>query len=182
MLNMNNLVQRTLVLIKPDGMKRGLAPEIVARIEGIGLKVIEKKEVQASEEIASKHYPNTEEWLTKVGNNTLGDCEKYGFDPVGILGTKEPLEIGKLILQYNKEFLMSGPVLALIFEGPHAVELVRKLVGATLPVLAAPGTIRGDYSGDSAMLATLEKRSVYNLIHASGDPEEAAREIALWFG
>ena len=179
---MQDLTQKTLVLIKPDAMKRGLSDEIVARIEKIGLKVVERKEVQASEDVASKHYPDTEEWLGKVGNNTLGDCEKYGFDPVELLGTKEPLEIGKLILQYNKEFLMSGPILALVFEGPHAVELIRKLVGATLPILASPGTIRGDYSGDSAILATLEKRSVYNLIHASGDPDEAKREIALWFG
>jgi nucleoside-diphosphate kinase len=148
----------------------------------VGLKMVKAKLVQVSDEIASKHYPDREDWLNLVGRKSLEDFTKYNMDPVEVLGTAEPMEIGKLILKFNKEYLMSGPVLALVFEGPHAIELVRKLAGATNPITAPPGTIRGDFCTDSALLSDIEKRSIYNLVHASGDKDEAAREIELWFG
>ncbi len=179
---MKKLVQKSLVLIKPDGMARNLAGEIIRRIEQIGLKMVDAKMVSASDELASKHYPETEEWLNLVGEKSLEDFVKYDMDAVEVLGTKEPMEIGRLILKFNKEYLMSGPVLAMIFEGPHAVELIRKLVGSTNPIMAAPGTIRGDFCTDSALLSDIEKRSIYNLVHASGSTDEAGREIELWFG
>lgn len=163
-------------------MARNLAGEIIRRIERIGLKMVEAKMVSPSDELASKHYPETEEWLNLVGEKSLEDFVKYDMDAIEVLGTKEPMEIGRLILKFNKEYLMSGPVLAMVFEGPHAVELIRKLVGSTNPILAAPGTIRGDYCTDSALLSDIEKRSIYNLVHASGSVEEADREIKLWFG
>ncbi len=178
---MKNLNQKTLVLIKPDAMRRNLAGEIISRIQRVGLVIIDAKMIQASEDVASKHYPDTEEWLTKVGNNTLDDCQKYGFNPVEFFGTDSAKEVGKFILKYNKEALLSGPVLAFVFEGPHAIEIVRKLAGHTVPVLSAPGTIRGDYSTESAITANVGRRNIENLIHASGDPEEATREIKLWF-
>jgi len=179
---MKDVTQKTLVLIKPDGMKRNLAGEIISRIERVGLKMVKAKLVEADETLASQHYPATEEWLNLVGEKSLDDFVKYNMDPIEVLGTKEPKEIGDLILKFNKEYLMSGPVLAMVFEGPHAIELIRKLSGATNPILAAPGTIRGDYCTDSALLSDIEKRSIYNLIHASGEPSEAEREIQLWFG
>ena len=179
---MTNLKQKTLVLIKPDAMKRGLGDEIIARIERTGLKVIERKEHQADETLAAAHYPVTDSWLEKVGKNTIDDCEKYGFSTIETMGTDVPKEIGKIVHNYNKEFLLSGPVLAMIVEGNHAIEIVRKLTGHTVPVLSPAGTIRGDFSNDSAVAANLEKRSIHNLIHASGEPEEAEREIKLWFG
>jgi nucleoside-diphosphate kinase len=179
---MNNFVQKTLVLIKPDAMERNLAGEIISRFQRVGLRIVDCKMVQADEELASQHYPVTDTWLEKVGHNTLDDCEKYGFDPMEVLGTNDPKEVGKIIHKYNKENLLRGPVIAFIFEGVHCVEVVRKLVGHTLSILAAPGTIRGDFSPESAMYANLQKRTVQNLVHASGDPEEAEREIALWFG
>lgn len=179
---MKNLVQKSLVLIKPDGMARNLAGEIIRRIEQIGLKMVDAKMVSASDELASKHYPETEEWLNLVGEKSLEDFVKYDMDAIEVLGTKEPMEIGRLILKFNKEYLMSGPVLAMVFEGPHAIELIRKLVGSTNPILAAPGTIRGDFCTDSALLSDIEKRSIYNLVHASGSADEAEREIKLWFG
>ncbi len=179
---MKDVTQKTLVLIKPDGMKRNLAGEIIRRIETIGLKMIKAKLVEADDKLASEHYPATDEWLNLVGEKSLSDFVKYEMDPIEVLGTKEPREIGELILKFNKEYLMSGPVLAMVFEGPHAIELVRKLAGSTNPILAAPGTIRGDYCTDSALLSDIEKRSIYNLIHASGEPSESEREIELWFG
>lgn len=120
-------------------------------------------------------------WLLKVGNNTIDDCEKYGVDLMENLGVTDPLEIGKKVKQWNVDFLTKSPVLAFVFEGVHAVERIRSLTGPTVPVLAPAGTIRGDYSLDSAITANRRGRAIYNLIHASGDVEEAKKEIEMWF-
>ena len=175
------MIQKTLVLIKPDAMERGLAGEIISRFERVGLRIIEGKMVKVSKDLATKHYPVTKEWLNKVGHNTISDCQKYGFSIKEVVGTEDPIEIGKLVHAWNKDWLMSAPVLALILEGTHAVEVVRKLCGPTLPLLAPPGTIRGDFSSSSAISENIQKKPIRNLIHASGSEEEAKREIALWF-
>jgi nucleoside-diphosphate kinase len=86
-----------------------------------------------------------------------------------------------MVRTWLTEFLLSSPVVPMVISGNRAIETVRKIIGSTLPVAAAPGTIRGDFSSDSPDLANAERRPVKNLVHASGDPDEAAREIALWF-
>lgn len=174
--------QKTLVLLKPDAMNRGLAGEIIGRFERVGLKIVECKLVNADKKLASTHYPVTEEWLLKVGKNTLSDCEKYEVDVMDAMGTSDPIEIGKKVHEWNMEYILSAPILAIVFEGVHAVEVVRKLCGPTLPLLAPPGTIRGDFSSASAVSENMAKSPIRNLIHASGDPSEAEREIKLWFG
>lgn len=176
------MIQKTLVLIKPDAMERGLAGEILARFERVGLRVVNSKLVQVSEELADKHYPVTDEWLKKVGGNTISDCEKYGISVKETMGTEDPIEIGKLVHSWNKTFLTSSPVLALVLRGVHAIEVVRKLCGSTVPLLASPGTIRGDYSSNSAISENAKKQTIRNLVHSSGSEEEAKREISLWFG
>lgn len=173
--------ERTLVLIKHDGVARGLTGEILSRFEKVGLKIIGLKMVRVSKEFAQQHYPVTEEWYRKVGGNTLDDSKKYGVSAKATLGTEHPAEIGKKIHAFNVDYLTAGPVVAMVLEGTHAIEIVRKLVGHTVPALAAPGTIRGDYSSHSAVSSNLLKRSIYNLIHASGKKEEAEQEIKLWF-
>jgi len=175
------VTEKTLVLIKPDAVKRGLVGEFIARFEKASLKIIGFKMVQADRQLAGKHYPTTKEWLLKVGRNTLSDCKKYGIDVCESLGTDNPLEIGQMVEGWNKEFLMSGPVIVLVLAGDHAIENVRMIVGSTIPTIALPGTIRGDYALDSAISANARKRAVYNLIHASGSKDEAEREITLWF-
>jgi nucleoside-diphosphate kinase len=179
---MNKFYQKTLVLIKPDAMERNLAGEIIARIQKVGLRIVDCKMIQADENLATEHYPVTDEWLSKVGNNTISDCDKYGVDVKEAMGTDVPIEIGKKVHHWNKAYLMQSPVLAIVFEGIHAVEIVRKLCGPTLPLLAPAGTIRGDYSSASAISENIENAPIRNLMHASGDPEEAKREIELWFG
>lgn len=174
--------QRTLVLIKPDAMNRGLAGEIISRFERIGLKMIACKLTKADHHLASTHYPVTEEWLLKVGKNTIGDCEKYGVNVKEVIGTDDPIEIGKKVHEWNMDYILSAPILAMVWEGAHAVEVIRKLCGPTLPLLAAPGTIRGDFSSASALSENMAKSPIRNLIHASGEPSEAEREIKLWFG
>ena len=176
------MIQRSLVLLKPDAVQRGIVGEILHRFERAGLKMIAVKLVLANDDVARKHYPNSNEWKEKVGNNTLKDCETYNIDVLKNMGTNDPVELGTIVKGWNEEFLKSGPVLAIIFEGIHAIDRVRSICGPTIPILAPPGTIRGDFSLDSAIAANVLKRAVYNLVHASGSEEEAEEEIKLWFG
>ncbi|MBS3167546.1 nucleoside-diphosphate kinase [Candidatus Woesearchaeota archaeon] len=174
-------MERSLVLIKPDGVKRHLSGEIIYRFERKGLKIVAMKMVYVNKEFALNHYPVTEEWYKKVGSNTLDDSKKYGIEPIETMGTEDPIEIGKKVHNWNVEFLTSGPVIAIVLEGPHAIENIRKIAGSTVPNLAAPGTIRGDLASSSALSANIKNRAIYNLVHSSGDQEEAKREIELWF-
>lgn len=174
-------MERTVVLVKPDGVKRGLIGEIVQRIERCGLKCIAMKMILADRERARGHYPGTDAWMMGMGKKTLETYEKYGKDPVAEMGTNDPLEIGKMVAEWNVNFLTSGPVVAMVWEGIHAIDMVRKLIGHTVPAKADMGTLRGDYSVDSPVLANEGKRALHNVIHASGDPSEASHEIAYWF-
>ncbi len=174
-------MERTLVIVKHDGVARGLVGEIIFRIERVGFKLIAFEMVRAEEDMASNHYPNSDEWKRKVGERTLEEYVEKGLDPMEELGTKDVIEIGEKVKKWNVDFLTAGPVVAMVWEGPNVVSVIRKLVGHTVPALALPGTIRGDFSWDSAELSNAHKRPFYNLIHASGTPEEAQEEIALWF-
>jgi len=173
--------ERTLLVIKPDAVKRGLIGEIIQRVEKMGFKIVASKLVQIDEKLGEAHYPNSEEWKKNVGMRTIEDCEKYGIDLEKNMGTKDPVEIGNLVKKWNVDYLCSGPVFAFVLEGYNAVERLRSLVGHTVPAKAAPGTIRGDFSLDSAILANMNKRSIMNLVHASGTVDEARGEIDLWF-
>lgn len=176
-------MEKSLVLVKPDGVQRGLVGEIIGRFEKAGLKLVAMKMVWVDKELVGKHYPESRtELLTGIGEKTLKTYAEYNKDAKAELGTDDPYEIGKLVNDWNKDALSSGPVVAMVLEGNHAVDNVRRIVGPTLPVFAPPGTIRGDYAVDSPVMANEKKRSVRNLIHASGNKEEAEYEIDLWFG
>lgn len=173
--------ERTLVIVKPDAYQRGLTGVILARLEQRGL-VVEAMRVSRNEtKIIEDHYPRSDAWLAAVGNKTLSDYAKLGVSAKDRVGTEDPAEIGRMVRAWLTEFLLSGPVVPMVISGNRAIETVRKIVGHTLPVAAAPGTIRGDFSSDSPDIANEEQRPVRNLVHASGDPDEAAREIKLWF-
>jgi nucleoside-diphosphate kinase len=173
--------ERTLVIVKPDAYERGLTGVILARLEQRGLRVEAMRVSRNEKEIVEDHYPRSPEWLGIVGGKTLEDYGKQGMSTMDSLGTEDAVEIGRIVRTWLTEFLLSGPMVPMVVSGNRAIETVRKIVGNTLPVLAAPGTIRGDHSSDSPDLANTQRRPVQNLIHASGDPEEAAREISLWF-
>ncbi len=173
--------ERTLLLVKPDGVKRGLIGESIHRLEQRGLKVIALKMVHPTKEHIEGFLPKSDKWLEGMGNKTLGTYEQYKIDPVKELGTKDPLKIGKMIKEWLIEFWLSGPVVAVVISGIHAIDMVRKIVGNTLPSKADMGTIRGDYSVDSPVFANMDKRAIHNVVHASGDPEEAAHEVEHWF-
>ncbi|MBU3965357.1 nucleoside-diphosphate kinase [Patescibacteria group bacterium] len=173
--------ERTLLLVKPDGVKRGLIGEVILRMEQRGLKVIALKMVQPTVEHIEGFLPKSDKWLERMGNKTLGTYEQYKMDPIKELGTKDPLKIGKMIKKWLVGFWLSGPVVAMVISGIHAIDMVRKIVGNTIPAKAEMGTIRGDYSVDSPILANIGKRAIHNVIHASGDIEEATHETEHWF-
>ncbi len=174
--------QQTLVLIKPDALERGLAGEIITRLERANLRIVNVKYVVPDKELAEKHYPVTEDWYKTAGERSIADFEKNDLNAKELLGTDDPVEIGKLIHSWNVERFTGAQIIALIIEGIQAIEVVRKLCGPTLPLLAPPGTIRGDFSSTSAVVENSLKMPIRNLLHASGNEEEAKREITLWFG
>lgn len=168
--------ERTFVMIKPDGVERGLIGEIIKRFEQRGLKVSALKMVSGAEDVIAKHYADDEEWLKSVGQKT-----KTSFAQKGIEMSESDIEIGKRIRAWLMDYVKSGPIVTMVIEGNHAIEVVRKIVGSTEPRTAPAGTIRGDFSIDSYELGDNLKRPVKNLIHASGNKKEAENEIHIWF-
>ncbi|MDP2720439.1 MAG: nucleoside-diphosphate kinase [bacterium] len=175
-------MERTVVLIKPDGVKRGLIGEILRRFERMGLKIVAMKMIRPKEEILHKHYVSDDpKTIERLGNKTLKTYSEFGKNAKSDFGTDDPFELGKMVVGWLISYMTSGPVIAVLLEGRHAVENVISLAGPTMPVHAPPGSIRGDFSTDSAAYANEEKRGVENLLHISGSKEEAAFEESLWF-
>jgi len=175
-------MERTLVLLKPDALEQGLVGEIISRFENAGLKIVATKMVHPDEEIAHQHYPTKRrEFIEGMGNKTLQSYKEEGHDAKTNFGTDDPFEVGLQLQKWLVDFITSGPVIALVLEGQNSIKQVRDIAGHTIPVKADKGTIRGDYSDDSAIKANAEKRSIQNLVHASGDKSEAEFEIRLWF-
>lgn len=174
--------ERTFLMIKPDGVRKGLIGEIIKRIEQRDLKIVALEMFLATREDIDNHYPKDEKWIRRLGEKTLDSYSKYGYDPLKEIGTDDPLEIGKQVREWLIEFMTSAPMVKMIIQGIHAVDIVRKIVGPTVPAKAEMGTIRGDFSIDSPVLANKEKRAIMNLVHASETPEEAEHEINYWFG
>ena len=170
----------TFVMVKPDGVRRGLIGEIIARIERSGLKIVALEMYQPTKEEIDSHYPKDEAWITRLGNKTLSTYEKYGYDALEEMGTNAAEEIGPHVRRWLVDYMCSGPVVKIVVQGIHAVDMVRKLAGNTQPALAEMGTIRGDFSVDSAASANKDKRAIFNLIHASETAEEAKHEIEHW--
>lgn len=174
-------VKKTVVLVKPDGVKRGLVGEIIERFERVGFKIIATKMVWVNKGHVAKHYKDEKRYLTNIGKRTLEDYKKFGFDSNETLGTKDPYKIGQKVRHWNMEALSKGPLVAILFEGVNAIEIARKMVGHTNTSEALPGTIRGDYSADTPVLATVQNRPIRTIVHASGNEEEADFERKLWF-
>lgn len=170
------MIERTLAIVKPDGVQRGLVGDIMHRFERTGLKIVGMKMVWASEELVGKHYTDDDAYLTGVGQKALDSAKERGKEM-----SETALEIGKRVRESNMRYIATGPVVAFVLEGNTAVQTVRNIIGGTNPLTADIGTIRGDLTIDDFTQADSESRSVRNLMHASGDVSEAEREIALWF-
>jgi nucleoside-diphosphate kinase len=147
-------MERTLILLKPDAVQRGIVGEIITRFERVGLKIVATKMLAPDRDHYYKHYEDIGKMVSRRGEHAFN---------------------------VTLDFMMAGPVIAVVLEGVEAVSLVRKMVGGTEPKTADPGTIRGDYSHISFSHADVKKVGIPNLIHASGDPDEAKQEIAHWF-
>lgn len=145
-------MERSLVLLKPDALDRGIVGEVIHRFERAGIKMVGLKMLISKEDTARAHYTD--------------DLAKRR---------------GEAVRELMVKMITSGPIIAIAFEGVEAVEVIRKMVGSTEPKAAAPGTIRGDFAHVSFKHADANKIGVFNLIHASGSPEEAVSEIAVWF-
>ena len=174
--------EQTFVLIKPDGVQKGLVGEIIKRFEQRDLKVVALEMFQPNREQIDKHYPKDKAWVTRLGEKSMSVYNKYGIDPKPLLGTDDPVKIGPMVRGWVIDYMMRAPLVRMIIQGLHAVDMVRKIAGPTLPFQADMGTIRGDFSNDSPALANSEKRAVMNILHASETPEEAKHEINHWFG
>lgn len=175
-------MEKTLVIFKPDSVARGLVGQIISRFERVGLKIVGTKMMMVDRTLADKHYPASRtEFIDGMGGKTLENYKDLGIDPEKEFGSADAHEIGLKIREWLVDMITAGPVIVMVLEGPHAVELVRKMVGHTLPLMSAPGTIRGDYSYDSSYLANTGRRPIKNLLHASGNTEEASFEVDLWF-
>ena len=164
-------LDRTLIILKPHAVARGLTGCILARFESMGLAITDIKTVRETKEFWDGFYPSDEQWMNNVGSKTLDSCRDLGIDVEKELGTNEASKIGRMVKGWLADHMSSGPCIAAILEGNEAARKVRKACGATLPHVANPGTIRFDFSSDSPALANKEKRPVYNLIHAT-DPDE----------
>lgn len=169
--------ERTLVIIKPDGVQRSLLGEIIKRYERTGLKLVGARFFVPTEDKVEQHYLLDSKWIINVGEKAIASYEKKGEEPP----SRSPEEVGKRVLAGLKKYLTSGPVLAMVWQGAHAVEVVRKVTGGTEPRTSDVGTIRGDFVVDSYQLGDTDGRAVRNLIHASGSIEEATKEIKHWF-
>ena len=170
--------EKTLVLIKPDGVSRNLIGKIILKFEEAGLKPIAMKMMEASNDLAKKHYVLDEEWTKSIFNKAKTAHEKEGKP----FSYNSHMEFGSMIQKWNISFLCEGPVLAMVLQGQHAIEIVRKLIGSTEPKQAPPGTIRGDFASfESYEIANAQNRVIRNLVHASDSAETAKREISLWF-
>lgn len=168
--------ERTFVIIKPDGVQRALVGEIIKRAERVGLKIVGLKMLLPTEDQCWTHYNKDDAWFTQKGERTAADRKAAGL-PVD----KQAIEYGKDIVAALVKFMTSGPVVAMVLSGNQAVGIVKKLVGGTEPLTSDVGTIRGDFTLDSYELSTRDERAVRNLIHCSDKPEEAEREIKIWF-
>lgn len=169
--------ERTFVIIKPDGVQRSLIGEVIGRFERIGLKLVAMKMLIPTPEIARQHYTTDPDWVRKTGQKSIDNYKAKGLKPT----SEDPMVVGNHFLKGLERYLSSGPVIVMAWQGAHAVGIVRKIVGGTEPLTSDVGTIRGDFVFDSYIMSDQDGRAIRNVVHASGNVEEAKKEIDLWF-
>ncbi len=169
--------EKTLIIIKPDGVQRNLIGEMISRFERAGLKLVAMKMMTADVEMIKKHYTLDPEWMRLVGEKSIKGLLDKGIEPI----SRDPMVIAGSVIDRLSKYLTSGPVIPMVWQGGHSVSVIRKIVGSTEPVMSDVGTIRGDFVLDSYQMAMDDERCVRNLIHASGTVDEAVNEINLWF-
>lgn len=172
----SNNRERTLIAIKPESIQRHIIGEFISKFEKRGLKLIACKLVVPNKEQVGRHYPDDDAWYVSSGTKTYENYKERGLDP-----GMSPIELAKRTRTRLIDHLVGRPLLLMIWEGPHAIALGRKTSGATNPLNADIGSIRGDYSTESYELADDIERAIHTLVHASGSVTEAEEEIKIWF-
>ena len=176
------MIERTLVILKPDEVRRKLCGKILDVFEEAGFDIVEGRFFTPTRELVDRHYPAPRKWLENIGTKEIASFKDMGLDIKKAAGTDDQIELGRIVKKQLLDYMTMGPVFAMVLQGNNAIKNVRKLVGSTYPAEAAAGTIRGRFALDTPDMAKAERRSVMNLVHASGDPAEAKYEIELWFG
>ena len=169
--------ERTLAIIKPDGVQRSLIGDVIRRYERIGLKLVGIKMVVPTEEHIEQHYTLDPDWRRRTGQKTIDSYKKKGLTPP----SEDPLEITGKVLVMLKKYMTLGPVVPMVWQGANAVAVVKKITGGTEPLTSDVGTIRADLMLDSYSLSDRDQRAVRNIVHVSGSVEEAEAEIKHWF-
>ena len=166
-------MEKSLVLIKPDGVYRSFIGRIISRFEDAGFKIVAMKMISPERKLVEKHYDSlrrNEEWLHSVGSKL-----KKSDD------AKTEKEFGLIVWNQLVDYLSGKPIVAIIVEGNEAISIVRKLVGSTEPKSAEPSSLRGSLSNDSYGMANMNNRPIRNIIHASSSNSDAEEEMSIWF-
>ena len=171
--------ERTLFMVKPDGVNRGLVGEYFKRLERVGLKITAMKMLKPTEKQADEHYPSEKDDIDWF--KTVAKKGREGYEKRGLEFPFDDMEYARNIKKWLVDYLSSDPVVAAVVEGPNAISMVRKLAGATEPGQADVGTIRGDFTVDTYKLANKLERPLKNVVHASSSVEDAEKEIKVWF-
>jgi len=175
------MIERTLIILKPDAVKRGLVGKVIETFENVGLKLMAAKMLRPDKQVIKNHYPGTSEWIKEMGEKTIASFKQSGDDVMKTFKTEDPEKLGQFIYERLIKYWMEGPIFVMVWQGPNAVTVARKLRGHTIPSLAVPGTLLAQYSFDSSPLSASLDRVVKTFIHASGSTDEAEREIKYWF-
>ncbi|MBI3366873.1 nucleoside-diphosphate kinase [Candidatus Roizmanbacteria bacterium] len=173
--------EKTLLIIKPDAVKRGLIGVIIETFENVALKLLAAKMLKPEADVIKNHYPGTVEWIKEMGNKTLASFKESGDDVKKKMLTDDPMKLGQFVYDRLIKYWREGPIVVMVWEGPSAIIVARKLRGHTIPLLAQTGTLHAQYSFDSSTLSSSLDRVVKTFIHASGSVNEAEREIKYWF-
>ena len=173
-------IEKTLVIVKPDGVRRGLTGVVIATLERAGLELRHLSYTMATPETIEAHYAPDPVWLETAGGRAVSSLEEAGLDWRAMTGADNAADVGQLIRSRLVSYMTTGPVVVMVVEGPQAVRKVRQLTGSTAPLEAAPGSIRGMYCTDDVVASFQAERALENVIHASGSVDEAQAEIALW--
>lgn len=176
------MIEKTLIILKPDAVKRGLIGKVIETFEQVSLKLMAGKMLKPEADVIKNHYPGTPEWIKEMGEKTLASFKQSGDDVMKTFKTEDPEKLGQFIYDRLIKYWMEGPIVVMVWAGPNAVAVARKLRGHTIPALAVPGTLLAQFSFDSSSLSASLDRVVKTFIHASGSTDEAEREIKYWFG
>ncbi len=175
------MIEKTLIIIKPDAVKRGLIGTIVDTFEKVGMKLLAAKMLRPDAQVIKNHYPGTPAWIKEMGEKTISSFKQSGENVKEKMGTDDTTRLGAFVYERLIKYWQEGPIVVMVWQGPGAIQIARKLRGHTIPLLSQTGTLHSDFSFDSSTLSSGLDRVVKTFVHASGSVEEAEREIKYWF-